>query len=127
MFKGASIYKITLGISLACLAAVLVMLALGYRTEISIPLVAFFLFLAIAVRGVPSLRGISYTIMIFAAVTMAMFYPSYFVEVRGFQLKKLIVPLLQLIMFGMGTSMSLNDFAGVAKMPKGVLVGVFCH
>jgi BASS family bile acid:Na+ symporter len=35
--------------------------------------------------------------------------------------------LLQLIMFGMGTSMSFKDFAGVVKMPKGVLIGVFSH
>ncbi|HZY26095.1 MAG TPA: bile acid:sodium symporter family protein, partial [Bacteroidales bacterium] len=43
------------------------------------------------------------------------------------QLKKLIVPLLQVIMFGMGSQMSFRDFAGVVKMPKGVLVGVISH
>jgi BASS family bile acid:Na+ symporter len=30
-------------------------------------------------------------------------------------------------MFGMGTSMSVNDFIGVAKMPKGVMVGILCQ
>jgi BASS family bile acid:Na+ symporter len=30
-------------------------------------------------------------------------------------------------MFGMGTSMSIKDFAGVVKMPRGVLIGVFSH
>lgn len=28
-------------------------------------------------------------------------------------------------MFGMGTSMSMNDFAAVVKTPKGVIIGVF--
>jgi BASS family bile acid:Na+ symporter len=100
---------------------------MGYRAESGPLLVAFFIFLAIGVRNFPALRGFSYTISIFAAVTVAMFYPAYFVEINGFQLKTLIVPLLQLIMFGMGTAMSLNDFAGVVKMPKGVLVGLVCQ
>jgi len=30
-------------------------------------------------------------------------------------------------MFGMGTAMSLKDFKGVIKMPKGVLVGIICQ
>ena len=32
-----------------------------------------------------------------------------------------------LIMFGMGASMSIKDFANVAKMPKGVFVGLLCQ
>jgi len=34
---------------------------------------------------------------------------------------------IQMVMFGMGTQMSLKDFAGVAKSPRGVFVGIFCH
>jgi len=30
-------------------------------------------------------------------------------------------------MFGMGTSLSVRDFAAVVKMPKGVVAGVMCH
>jgi len=56
-----------------------------------------------------------------------MFYPRYFISRGDFQLKKLIVPLLQIIMFGMGSQMSFKDFAGVIKMPRGVFVGVFSH
>jgi BASS family bile acid:Na+ symporter len=70
------------------------------------------------------LKGYSYTIMIFAAVSIALFFPWYLNEWGGFKLTTLITPLIQLIMFGMGTSMSVKDFVGVAKMPKGVLVGV---
>jgi BASS family bile acid:Na+ symporter len=56
-----------------------------------------------------------------------MFYPAYFVSISNFELKLLIVPLLQIIMFGMGTAMSIKDFLGVVKMPKGVLVGLVCQ
>jgi BASS family bile acid:Na+ symporter len=63
----------------------------------------------------------------FTAVTAAMFYPQYFVSMGGFPLKTLIVPLLQIIMFGMGSQMSLGDFTGVIKMPKGVVIGVSAH
>lgn len=31
------------------------------------------------------------------------------------------------IMFGMGSSMSLKDFADVIRMPKGVIMGVLCQ
>ena len=30
-------------------------------------------------------------------------------------------------MFGMGTELSLKDFAQVMRMPKGVIVGIVCH
>ena len=36
-----------------------------------------------------------------------------FRSTRGFQMSRLITPLLQLIMFGMGTAMSARDFVGV--------------
>jgi BASS family bile acid:Na+ symporter len=56
-----------------------------------------------------------------------MYYPGIFIEFNGFQLKELIVPLLQIIMFGVGTAMSLSDFKAVLTMPKGVLVGMGCQ
>jgi bile acid:Na+ symporter, BASS family len=127
MKENNKFFSIALGAAAACLAAVLIMLAMGYRSEVGPLLILFFLLLAIGVRKYPAIKGFSYTISIFAAVTVAMFYPSYFVEVNGFQLKTLIVPLLQIIMFGMGTAMSLNDFAGVVKMPKAVMVGLICQ
>jgi len=81
--------------------------------------------LATGVRGYQSLKGFSYTLWIFTAVTASMFYPQYFISAGDFQFKKLIVPLLQIIMFGMGSQMSFADLAGVIKMPKGVLIGIF--
>jgi BASS family bile acid:Na+ symporter len=87
---------------------------------------AFFL-LALGIRLHPFLKGFTFTVLIFSTVSLAMFYPSYFVQIGDFQPKVLIVPLLQIIMFGMGTTMSMQDFLGVLKMPKAVLVGLICQ
>ncbi len=84
-----------------------------------------FVSLAIAFRGNRQLRGLSFTVIIFAAVALAMYYPWYFRQWGEFKLSSLIIPLIQVIMFGMGTSMSLKDFAGVIKTPKGVMIGIF--
>ena len=56
-----------------------------------------------------------------------MYFPAPFISQGSFEMKVLIIPLLQIIMFGMGTAMSLKDFYGVIKMPKGVLVGLLCQ
>lgn len=113
----------------ACLLGIsAIILLLNYQTAIAGPLmISAFVVLAIAFRGYEQLKGFSYTVTIFAAVTTALFYPDAFKSVNGFVFATLITPLIQLIMFGMGTSMSFDDFAGVVKMPKGVLIGVVSH
>ncbi|MCW3115590.1 MAG: bile acid:sodium symporter family protein [Segetibacter sp.] len=90
-------------------------------------LMLFFAALAIAFRGNKFLKGLSFTVIILAVVSLAMYYPRYFVTVGTFKLSALIVPLLQIIMFGMGTELSLKDFAQVLSMPKGIIVGIVCH
>jgi BASS family bile acid:Na+ symporter len=72
-------------------------------------------------------KSLSYTAFIIAAVTVALTFPQYFITAGEFQLKKLIVPLLQVITFGIGSTMSWRDLAGVVKMPKAVMVGLLCH
>jgi bile acid:Na+ symporter, BASS family len=90
-------------------------------------LVAAFALAAYGVRGHEKLRGISFSLLIFSAVTLTMCYPAPFVSWGGFELSVLIVPLLQIIMFGMGTAMSAGDFVGVVKSPKAVFVGLACQ
>jgi BASS family bile acid:Na+ symporter len=90
-------------------------------------LMLLFLSVAIAFRGNSFLQGFSYTLLIFAAVSLSMYYPQYFKTVGNFNLSLIIVPLLQLIMFGMGTELSLQDFTRILQMPKGVIVGCICH
>ena len=85
--------------------------------------------IAIGLRFVPELRGYQFTAWIIAAVTAAMIYPGAFQQWGGVRLRDQWIMLLvvQTVMFGMGTQMSLKDFAGVAKAPRGVFVGIVCH
>jgi BASS family bile acid:Na+ symporter len=56
-----------------------------------------------------------------------MYFPQYFQKIGDFKFTSLIVPLIQFIMFTMGTEMSLKDFEGVIKTPRAVLIGLVCH
>lgn len=90
-------------------------------------LMLFFIILAVLFRRSPLLKGFSFTMAIFAAVSLALYYPAYFTSVGSFKLSRLILPLLQLIMFGMGTELSLKEFRNVVRMPRGILIGVVSH
>ncbi len=68
-----------------------------------------------------------YTALIITSVVVALIFPGLFLQIGDFPLKKLIVPLLQIIMLGMGTTMSIKDFEGVIQQPRAVFVGVTCH
>jgi BASS family bile acid:Na+ symporter len=125
--KKLNAYSIALALAILCLIAALIMLITGHKDNVGPVVIAFFLTLAVAFRGIERLKGFAYTIVIFAAVTTSLFYPQYFLTLNGFKLSNLITPLIQIIMFGMGTSMSVKDFAGVIKTPKGVFIGVFSH
>ena len=90
-------------------------------------LALFFTALAIAFRSNKLLKGFSFTVLILAAVSLAMYYPQYFRTIGTVKFSALLIPLLQIIMFGMGTELSLRDFANVIKMPRGIIIGVVCH
>ncbi|RNC92690.1 MAG: bile acid:sodium symporter family protein [Allomuricauda sp.] len=89
--------------------------------------VLLFIALALAVTASKALKGFSFTLLIFAAVAASLFYPQFFLQIGTFKFTNLIVPLLIIIMFGMGTSIGIKDFVGVVKMPKGVLVGLIAQ
>jgi len=91
--------------------------------------VVFLTAFAIGLRFSKSFRGYQFTAWIIAVVVAAMIYPARFLHVGNFDMKNKWVMLIaiQLVMFGMGTQMSVKDFAGVAKSPRGVFVGIFCH
>lgn len=121
------LYKATLGLCAVCFMVSVIMAITGSGKDAGPLFILFFISLSVGFRGFEQLKAFSYPAIIFAAVTAALYYPSNFTEINGFALTALITPLLQLIMFGMGTSMSVKDFAGVVKMPKGVMIGVFSH
>jgi bile acid:Na+ symporter, BASS family len=73
------------------------------------------------------MKNYYFTLSIAIAAGIAYLFPQYFIEINGIALKTFIIPLLQVIMFGMGTTMTLEDFKGVVKTPKAVLIGILCQ
>ena len=121
--------KICLGLALLGVLGVLIGLGLGAAQAWAPAAVIAAVGLAIGLGAVPSLKGYQYTAWILAAVVGAMIYPAAFLNVGGFDLRNkwVVLAVVQLVMFGMGTQMSLRDFAGVLKMPWGVVVAVGCQ
>ncbi|MFV2069557.1 MAG: bile acid:sodium symporter family protein [Pirellulales bacterium] len=79
---------------------------------------------AVALQVRSSLRSFAFSLWVGAFVAFALAYPAFFLTWGGFELKQLLVPLIQIIMFGMGTTLSAKDFGRVLAMPKAVLVGI---
>ncbi|MCH2190884.1 MAG: bile acid:sodium symporter family protein [Gammaproteobacteria bacterium] len=73
------------------------------------------------------LRNALFTISILLIVITALSFPDLFREYNGYQTTGLIVPLLMIIMFGMGTSVGIEDFIRVFKMPKSITIGLVCQ
>lgn len=117
-------HKIIIGLAFLALLVGLGLIVIGNPFQSGWLIVAFFVLLALGFSGIDSLKGYVFAALIFAGVSIAMYWPQNFIQWGDFKLTGLIVPLIQIIMFGMGTSMSLKDFGAVIKSPKGVLVGV---
>lgn len=78
---------------------------------------------------VPRLSGFRFTLWILIANLAAMLAPHWFQSVGGFSLTDpwLLLVVVQLIMFGMATQMSVRDFGNVIRMPGAVCVGLICQ
>jgi len=127
---GKPTFKFGLYLFLLSLSATAVLLATGQFHWTAPVVVLAFTSLAFGFMGHPSLRSFAFTVWVFAFVAAAMFYPQAFgTWFEGtwfkFDLKVLIVPLIQIIMFGMGTTLSLKDFGRVFTMPWPVFIGMF--
>ena len=76
----------------------------------------------------PGLRSFvkkyAFTLWVIVAVAASMSYPAAFRSWFGTDLKILIVPLIQVITFGMGTTLSGKDFRNVLTMPWPVFIGI---
>lgn len=108
---------------LLCALLVVIMLVIGRRAWVGPVLIAMFGSLALFCMAHSFLKSFAFTVWVFAFVTASMVYPSVFMTWLGVDLKILIVPLIQIIMFGMGTTLSVADFGRVFKMPWPVFVG----
>lgn len=91
----------------------------------NLPLIAAFIAFAVYCMQDPKLKNFAFTIWVLVFVVIALAYPKAFGTWARIDLKILIVPLIQIIMFGMGTTLSVNDFKRVATMPLPVFIGIF--
>jgi BASS family bile acid:Na+ symporter len=83
--------------------------------------------IALSTHTKESLKGFSFTLWIIAAVVLTLQFPNPFIGYGDIKFKILIIPLLQLLMFGMGSTMEVSDFQEVLRSPKAVALGVFFH
>ena len=71
-----------------------------------------------------SIRNMPFTFWVLVFVRRRCSIPAAFRSWFGTDLKLLIVPLIQIITFGMGTTLSGQDFKNVLTMPWPVLIGI---
>jgi bile acid:Na+ symporter, BASS family len=87
-------------------------------------LISAFTFLALYFLSHPFLKKFAFTIWVFTFVTASLYFPPAFGTWFGYDLKILIIPLIQIIMFGMGTTLSIIDFKRIITMPWPVFIGL---
>jgi bile acid:Na+ symporter, BASS family len=79
---------------------------------------------AVAFNAYPKTRPYSLAVWVFSAVLVAYFMPELFGDWFGISSKKYVGPLIQVAMFGMGATLTLQDFLRVAKLPHAIAIGM---
>ena len=111
-------------VALVCVLMIPVFLATGAAQFVGPAVILLFSLLAIAVGKSRNYSAFAFTLWVAAFVAAAMFYPAAFHTWSGFELSTLMVPLIQIIMFGMGTQLTPGDFLRVFSFPKAVIIGL---
>jgi BASS family bile acid:Na+ symporter len=122
---GGPFHTAMLAVSLVALVAALAAYFTSSEAILGPAVVVLLGALASYFGGHPKLKTFAFTFWVFAFVAAALFYPEWFLYYGDYKLTNLIVPLIQIIMFGMGTSLSIGDFLGALRMPKAVGLGIF--
>jgi BASS family bile acid:Na+ symporter len=117
-------FRILLVLSALLFAAVFACLFTGSRSLSGILLVAALAMLASAFMCHPILKRFAFTAWVIVSAAAAMVFPKAFGAWFGYDLGGLITPLIQIITFGMGTTLSVKDFKRVFLMPWPVFIGV---
>ena len=81
---------------------------------------------ALAMRSIPALRTYQFTAWVVVVVLAGMLYPERFLNVAGFNMqhKWILSGMIQLVMFGMGTQLTIAELAHVRRMSYPVAIGV---
>ena len=103
----------------------IILLALGMFTALPyrVGLLALACAAAFAVTGYKGCRGYTYTAWVMVCVGGGFSFPQFLMEWHSFPLPLLIVPLTQLCMFGMGATLSLDDFRRILVSPWPIFIG----
>ena len=73
------------------------------------------------------LKDYWYALSIIFLVILGYNFPDTFNNINGVKMSAFIKPVLQVIMFGMGATMTFNDFVEIFKSPKKVIIGLVCQ
>jgi bile acid:Na+ symporter, BASS family len=118
--------KMFLGLAALLAAVQVVLLIIGQGGSLATGVVLFFMFFALsfAVQRTEKLKGLSFTCLILGFVSFTLYFPQLFTkQTWGIDTNSLIVPSIQVIMFGMGTKLSIGDFVKELSKPFKVIVG----
>lgn len=73
------------------------------------------------------LKDYWYTLSIIFLVILGYNFPETFNSISGVKLNTFIKPVLQVIMLGMGATMTIDDFVEIFKSPRKVVIGLVCQ
>ena len=90
---------------------------------VSLTLALLFAAVAVGTRFVKRRHGLGFTFAVLAVGSAAVAYPPLFMAWGGFELKRAIAPLVQLILLGMGMTLTVGDFRRVVTMPRAIVIG----
>jgi BASS family bile acid:Na+ symporter len=127
--KNSGQMKMYLALAILLAIAESIMLIFGKGNLPISGLILFVIFYALAftVQRTEKLKGLSFTMQIFAFISFTLYFPEIFTD-WGFNTNSLIVPSIQVIMFGMGTKLSFADFARELSKPAKVIIGtIMCY
>lgn len=116
------IQKIVVGAIIISTVTTAGLIASGKIDAAGLPMLASFIGAALYGFFNERFKKMAFTFWVFAFLVAAMYYPFLFTD-WGFNTKVLVIPMLQLIMFGMGTRLSLKDFKTELAKPKGIIIG----
>jgi len=91
---------------------------------VSLMLAVVFTALAVGTRFVRRLHGLGFTFTVLTVGSLAVAHPRFFISWGGFELKQAIAPLVQVILLGMGLTLTVADFRRVLTMPKAIFIGI---
>lgn len=133
--ESSLVSRLFLGLTAAGAIVFFVACISGKATWIGPALAGCFLSLSLASStGQGILKQLAFTIWIATGVVVGMAFSTWFITfppefpwLGGQEMSVVFIPVLQIIMFAMGTTLSVGDFTRVFKMPIGVLIGLVCQ